>query len=253
MRPRIIPVLLYKNGGVYKTVKFKDGVYIGDPINTIRLFNEMEVDEIIVLDIGATRNNIGPDFEFIKDFASEAFMPLCYGGGITNIEEIRAIFSIGVEKIALNNRLLKDIEIVQKITKEYGSQSIVGAIDVKNSLLGKPKVYNYITNKTLNMNPVKYACELQNSGIGELFVNSVDNDGVMKGIDVDLIEQLEKKVSIPLIACGGAGNLYDLKQAIDAGASAAAAGSFFVFHGKQKGVLINYPEQSELEDMFGKL
>lgn len=253
MRARIIPVLLIRDGGLYKTINFKDGVYIGDPINAIRLFNDMEVDEIIVLDISATRLRRGPDFDLIRSIASEAFMPFCYGGGITEIDEIREIFNIGVEKIVINHSALGDPEILSKSASEFGSQSIVGSLDISTTLFNKPTVYDYVRGKQSGINPVQYVQQMEDAGVGELFINSVENDGVMKGYDLDLINKLCGAVSIPAIVCGGAGSLDDMKDALDAGADAVAAGSIFVFQGKQKGVLINYPSQVVLEEKFGPL
>ncbi|MBU0675975.1 MAG: AglZ/HisF2 family acetamidino modification protein [Proteobacteria bacterium] len=252
MRPRIIPVLLVQDGGLYKTVNFRNGNYLGDPINAIRLFNEMEVDEIIVLDISATREGRGPDLGFIEDIASEAFMPFCYGGGISNINQVRRIFQVGVEKVAMNRSLLEGNRLIAECADEFGSQSIVGAIDIKTTLLGKEKVYDYIKGKTVQVTIEDHINGLENDGAGEIFLNFVDNDGGMKGYNLKLIERISKMISLPLIVCGGAGNLVHMHEAIQAGADAAAAGSLFVYKGKQRGVLINYPSQLELEAILGR-
>lgn len=247
MRPRIIPVLLVQNGGLYKTVNFKSGTYLGDPINAIRLFNDMEVDEIIVLDISATRDGRGPDISLIAEIASEAFMPFCYGGGISKIDQVKAIFQVGVEKVALNNSPLSGSKLIEQCAAEFGSQSIIGAVDVKKTLFGKEKPYDHIRGKTVEQSVEDYVRILEHDGVGEIFLNMVDDDGSMKGYNNKLIQTVSRLLSVPLIVCGGAGSLLHMKEAIQAGADAAAAGSLFVYKGKQKGVLINYPSQTELD------
>jgi len=252
MRPRIIPVLLVQNGGLYKTVNFKNGTYLGDPINAIRLFNEMEVDEIIVLDISASRNGKGPNLEFIAEIASEAFIPFCYGGGINNIEQARAIFNIGVEKVALNSNPLAGGRLIEKCAEEFGRQSIVGAVDIKVMLFGVGKLYDHVHCGTLQRDIEQYIIGLESDGAGEIFVNFVGSDGKMNGYNLQLIRRLSQIVSVPLVVCGGAGSILHMKAAIEAGADAAAAGSLFVYKGKQKGVLINYPTQEKLREIFGE-
>ena len=250
MRPRIIPVLLIKEGGLYKPVKFKDGVYVGDPINAIRLFNHLEVDEIVVLDISATRVGRGPEFDLIQEIASEAFMPFCYGGGVTCIDHVRKVFRLGVEKVAINHVSLSDFGLLRQASEEFGVQSVVAAMDVKRGLLSEPKIYDYKIAKVTAYAPVEYAKLLEANGAGELLVNSVNRDGVMSGYDLPLVREISTAVSIPIIACGGAGSLQDMKDVVESGADAAAAGSLFVFKSKTKGVLINYPRQSQLSELF---
>ena len=247
-RTRVIPVLLIHKGGVYKTTQFKRHVYIGDPINAIRLFNDMEVDEIAILDIDASREKCSPDFKMIKELASEAFMPFAYGGGITSVKQAHSLLNCGIEKIIINNYLHSDPHIISKCASEIGSQSVVVSIDVKKQLLGSEKVYVYVSKKTIVQTPVDFAEEAEFMGAGELLINSVDLDGTMSGMDIGLIKSITDKVNIPVIACGGAGTLEHLRAAEQNGASAIAAGSMFVFHGRQRGVLINYPNEKQLQE-----
>jgi imidazole glycerol-phosphate synthase subunit HisF len=251
MRARVIPTLLVDHGGLVKTVKFKDQTYIGDPINAVRLFNDMEVDEIIVMDISATRSKRKPDTAFIHEFASESFMPFCYGGGVSSIEQMSELFNQGAEKVALNNILLHDRSLVGEAVKAFGSQSVVGCLDVKKDFMGRRRVYDYATKKGVPMSPETYAKQMEEEGVGEIFVYAVDRDGMMTGYDLDLIRKVCAGVNVPVIACGGAGTIRDLVEAKEAGAAAVAAGSMFVYQGKQKGVLINYPTQKELDSAFG--
>lgn len=244
---RIIPCLLINNRGLYKTVKFKDPVYVGDPANALKIFNEKEVDELVILDITASKEKKKPNFKLLNELASECFMPLCYGGGITELDEIKALFNLGIEKISLNTITFSKPELITEAAKIYGSQSIVASLDVKKSLLGKYQVY--INSGTINTkkDPVEYAQYLYNLGAGEIFLNSIDRDGTMSGYDVDLIKKVSESVPVPLIACGGAGQIDDFSKAINlGGASAVSAGSFFVFHGKHRAVLITYPTKDEL-------
>lgn len=246
---RIIPCLLIHKQGLVKTIKFKNPVYVGDPLNAIRLFNEKEVDELIVLDIDASRENKEPNYNFIEDIASECFMPLCYGGGIKTIDQIRKIFSLGVEKVSLSSAALENPKLIIEASKIFGKQSIVVVIDVKKSILGKPLVYTYNGTKNNKKDAVVWAKEAQDLlGAGEIVINSIDQDGMMKGYDIELISKITKQIDTPVIALGGAGSLNDIKDVIHkADASAAAAGSLFVFTGIHKAVLINYPKRKEIE------
>ena len=251
IRPRIIPVLLLNNDGLVKTIKFKSPKYIGDPLNAVKIFNEKEVDEISILDISSNLNFQGPNFKIIEEIASECFMPLMYGGGISTLDHINKLFAIGVEKISLNSILHSKPEIVIEAAKQYGTQSIIASIDVKKNFFGK---YEVITNSgTLNSkhDPVIFAIHMQNIGVGEIFLNSIDRDGLMNGYDLDLILSITSKIDIPLIACGGARNLDDMKKALSIGkASAVAAGSMFIYHGKHNAVLINYPNQKDIKNLY---
>jgi cyclase len=225
--------------------------YVGDPLNAIKIFNEKEVDELIFLDIDASKEKKEPNFQLIEDFASECFMPVCYGGGITNIEQIKKIFSLGIEKISLNISAITDEKLIQEAVAIFGSQSIVATVDIKKSFMGKYQIYNHVSKKSLKIPFLDYIKNLENLGIGEILINSVDLDGTKKGYDTDLLKQIVSHVKIPVTACGGAGALEDFKRAKEmANVSAVAAGSFFVFHGRHNAVLITYPKYEALEKLF---
>lgn len=250
LQNRLIPSLLLKNNGFVKTTKFKNPIYIGDPINTLKIFNTKEVDEIMVLDIEATRLNRNPNYDLIEQFASECFIPLCYGGGIKNIEQASILFKLGVEKISVQTSALEDLGLIRKLSERFGSQSIIVSIDIKKDWLNRPQVYIASKNKNTNLNWISYAKQAVEAGAGEILLNSVDNDGTLKGPDLNLIKILSSEISTPLIAQGGISCLSDVKAAVDSGASAVAAGSFFVFYGPHRAVLITYPEYKELVSLF---
>lgn len=249
-RIRVIPVLLIHKGGLIKSVKFKNYKYVGDPINAVKIFNEKEIDEIVVLDIDATRENRPPNFEKIKEIASEAFIPLAYGGGISTIDEIKKLFYLGVEKIILNNASVNNPALVTTAAGIVGSQSVVVSIDVKKNIFGKYKVF--IKNGTQNTkaDPVIFARQMQQAGAGEIMLNSIDRDGTYQGYDLDLINNVSNQLQIPLIACGGATEVNEFYTAVKNGASAVAAGSIFVFQRPHQAVLISYPSQNELKELF---
>ena len=249
-RPRVIPVLLLRNKGLVKTIKFKDPTYIGDPINAIRIFNEKEVDEMIFLDILASKEGKQPNLDLLKDIAGECFMPLCYGGGVNNVELIREILNVGVEKVAINTQAIIQPDLISKASKAFGRSTIVVSIDVKKGLFGNYRVYINGGLEKTKYDPVELACEMEGLGAGELLINSIDNDGEMQGYDLTLISKVARSVNIPVIAAGGAGSLLHLKDAISVNASAVAAGSLFVFHGKHRAVLINYPSMTELKTVY---
>jgi imidazole glycerol-phosphate synthase subunit HisF len=246
-RIRVIPVLLLHDGGLVKSLKFKDYKYVGDPVNAVKIFNEKEVDEIILLDVSATVEKRKPGLAHIKEIASEAFMPLGYGGGITTLEEIKELIASGVEKVVLNNAAFETPQLVTEAARYAGSQSVVVSIDVKKNLWGKYKVYTKNAKKNTGKDPVEFAKEMEAAGAGELFINAVDADGTFEGYDLSLIETISKAVNIPVIACGGAATVDDFKKAVDKGASAVAAGSMFVFQRPHRAVLISYPSQQELK------
>ena len=253
-RVRVIPVLLIHKGGLVKSVKFKNYKYVGDPINAVKIFNEKEVDEIIVLDIGATHEKRSPDFEKIKEIAGEAFIPLAYGGGISSINEIQKLFYLGIEKIILNNAVIKNPSLVTSAAKLVGSQSVVVSIDVKKNLLGKYTVYAKNGSENSNCDPVSFARQMQEAGAGEIMLNSIDRDGTYQGYDFSLIKHVSGQLSIPLIACGGSKDIDGFYTAVQNGASAVAAGSMFVFQRPHQAVLISYPSQDELKaKVFAKL
>lgn len=250
MKARVIPVLLINDGGLVKSIGFDNYNYLGDPMNTVRLFNEMEVDELSVLDISASKESRGPDFDMIEDLVSNAFMPISYGGGITSIDDVKKLFFLGVEKVVVNNFLLLDRSFVKELVPLHGKQSIVGGVDVKRGLLGGYKVYNHVSNSNLKIDVVQHVKTLEEAGVGEIFINDVSQDGNMDGYDLRLIELLHDQVSVPIIFCGGASCLEDIRIAIRSGADAAAAGSLFVYKGRTKGILINYPSQKELHELL---
>ena len=240
--PRITPCLLIHNKGLVKTVKFKDFKYIGDPINAVKIFNEKEVDELIVLDIDATVENREPDYKMIENLANECRMPLCYGGGIKTASQAQRILSLGVEKIAISSAVFINPNLVKEISTEAGSQSVVVVFDVKRKLFGGYDVYTHNAKNKIKLDFLDLIQRVQNLGGGEVVINSIDNDGVMKGYDIELIEKIKNMLDIPMTVLGGAGELKDISQVIDKfGIIGCAAGSLFVFKGKYKAVLINYP------------
>jgi len=253
LKHRVIPVLLIKNNGLVKTVNFKKEKYVGDPINAIKIFNEKEVDELVLLDISASKNLSGPNYRKIEEVVSECFMPLCYGGGVTNINEFGDVLSIGVEKVSLNHGILEDTRLISEAADKFGVQSVVVSIDIKKNLFGKYKVFSHCKGKISQYDPLEFAATIENAGAGEILLNVVDRDGLMQGYDVQIIRDIADKVNVPLIACGGAGKIEDIVECIQDGkASAAAAGSMFVFHGKHKAVLISYPNYKELEERLNR-
>lgn len=248
-RLRVIPILLLKGSGLYKTVKFNNPKYIGDPINAVKIFNDKEVDELCFLDITATLEKREPNFKVISEIASECFMPLSYGGGIRTMEHAQQLFKIGVEKVIINSGSYHDPNLIKTITTHFGNQSVIGCMDVKKSFFGKTEVYISSGKKNTGKDPFVFAQELQQMGAGELMVNSIDRDGTLQGYDIELINRISEKVDIPVIACGGASGVNDIARVLKRGkASAAGAGSIFVFHGKHKAVLINYPKRQEILD-----
>lgn len=244
--PRIIPCLLVHNKGLVKTIKFKDPKYVGDPINAVKIFNEKEADELMVLDIDATRENREPDYKMIENLARECRMPLCYGGGIKTAEQAQRIFNLGVEKIAISSIAIENQKVIKEIASQVGNQSVVVVLDVKKKLFGGYDVYtNNGKNKT-KVDLMKFVEEIQELGIGEIVLNSIDHDGEMKGYDFNLIEMLRPLIHVPLTVLGGAGSLDDVGQLIKKyGIIGASAGSLFVFKGKYRAVLISYPNEDE--------
>lgn len=247
-RIRIIPVLLIHKGGLVKSVKFKNYTYVGDPLNAVKIFNEKEIDEIVILDIDASREKRGPNMQQIREITGEAFIPLAYGGGITSIDEIKQLFYEGVEKIILNNSAVKNPQLVTTAANLVGSQSVVVSIDVKKNLFGKYLVYTHNAKVNTNEDPVNFARRMQERGAGEIFLNSIDRDGTYKGYDTELVQKVASALKIPLIACGGAADVSDFYSAAAQGASAVAAGSMFVFQRTHRAVLISYPSQQELKE-----
>ncbi len=247
-RIRIIPILLIKNGGLVKSVKFKNHKYVGDPINTVKIFNEKEVDEIAVLDIDATPHQKKPNLEQIREIAGEAFMPMAYGGGITNLDQIKEILHAGIEKVVINSSAIHQPALIQEAARQFGNQSIIASIDVKKNWLGKYQVYSHCGQKNTKLSPVAWAKQLEALGAGEILLNAIDRDGTYSGYDLELIKSVAHNIDIPLVACSGASGVDDFLSTVKSGgASAVAAGSMFVFHGPHKAVLISYPDQDTLK------
>ena len=249
-RPRVIPVLLIKGNGLVKTVGFKSPKYIGDPINAVRIFNELESDEIIFLDITASVDGRTISTDLVKNIGDEAFMPFAVGGGIRELVQVREIISAGAEKVVINTSFPKNYKLVSEIAEVYGCQSVIVSIDTKKNIFGKYKVYTHGGMKSTKLGPVEHAINAEDHGAGEIFINSISKDGITTGYDYDIIAAVSDAVTIPVIACGGAGHYDHFKMAINSGASAVAAGSMFVYHGPRNAVLINYPDKDELLKLF---
>ena len=253
-RLRVIPVLLLQEGELVKSVRFRDHQYVGDPINAVRIFNEKEVDEIIILDISATKAKREPNLNQIAELAGEAFMPFAYGGGVTSLEQASEIFYQGAEKVILNASALQNSDLITQIARRFGSQSVVVSIDVAKPLLGRPKVYGDRGTQKTKWDPVAFAKHVEECGAGEVMLTSIDRDGTFKGYDTPLVSTVANALSIPLIACGGASSLKDFQQAASGGAAAVSAGSFFVFQMPHRAVLISYPDQADLKtQVFSRL
>lgn len=254
LRSRIVPCLLVRNKGLVKTVQFKDSKYVGDPINAVKIFNEKEVDELIVLDIDATKEKRPPNFKMIQDLAVECRMPLCYGGGIKTVDQAKEIIKLGAEKIAVSSIIFENRDRVREIAEAVGVQSVIAVLDVKKKgLFSKYQVYTNNGTKLTGKDPVTVAKELEALGVGEVVINSIDNDGMMKGYDLKLIELIREVINLPLTVLGGAGKIEDIKELIKKyKVIGAAAGSLFVFKGKYKAVLINYPNRDEVKEINGQ-
>lgn len=250
LKKRVIPALLLRDSGLVKTRQFKSSKYIGDPINAIRIFNEKEVDELMVLNISATKEGKEPDYELIEQIAGECFMPLCYGGGVRTVAHARRLFSIGIEKVCIQTAAIEDLSLIRDIAERFGSQSVVVSVDIKKNWRSKYKLYSAANGVTLKQSWNEFMSNAIMAGAGEILINAVDRDGMMEGMDLALIKEASSEITVPLIALGGVGCLSDIKDAVDAGASAVAAGSYFVFHGQNRAVLITYPTYKELELLF---
>jgi imidazole glycerol-phosphate synthase subunit HisF len=247
-RARVIPCLLIRGDGLVKTRRFKDPVYVGDPVNAIRIFSEKEVDEIVLLDIDASREGREPNYELISEMAGEAFMPVAYGGGIRNLDQVRRLIRAGIEKVVINTVATESTEVIRAASEVFGNQAVVGAVDVKRTLLGGYRVVVKSASVEIKIGLEEHVQSLVAAGAGEIFLNSVDRDGMMGGYDLQLVRSVTQSVDVPVIACGGAGTVEHLSQGVrEGGASAVAAGSMFVFHGKHRAVLINYPKHFHLQ------
>jgi imidazole glycerol-phosphate synthase subunit HisF len=249
-RPRVIPILLLKGQGLVKSVKFKDYRYIGDPINAVKIFNDLKADELVFLDILASKEKRSISLDFVRNVGDEANMPFAVGGGIRSIQNIKEIINAGAEKVIINSYAVENPNFIRKAADIFGSSTIVVSVDIKKKFLGKQQVYTLGGTKATGINPIAFALQMQEQGAGEIIINSIENDGMMQGYDLELIEKVSKTVDIPVVAAGGAGQLSDFTQAIQHYASAVSAGSWFVYHGARRAVLINYPDTNELATTF---
>ena len=248
---RLIPCLLMSNGALVKTVRFKNPTYVGDPVNAVRIFNQKEVDELILLDIEATTYKRGIDYETLEKVVSECFMPICYGGGVNTLEDMRRLFSLGVEKISLGAAAFENSDLIRQASAEFGNQAIVVTLDVRKGLLGGYSVRTHQGKEDRWINPVEAARNMEKLGAGEILLNSIDRDGTWSGFDLKLIREVTHAIGLPVIACGGAGSLHDVRLAVsEGGASAVAIGSMAVFQGKDLGVLIKFPTRKDQEAVF---
>ena len=250
LKNRVIPVLLLSGDRLIKTLRFKDPKYVGDPINAIRIFNDKEVDELIVLDVMASKSRREPNYALIEKFAGECFMPLAYGGGIRSVEQARQLFSMGIEKVCVQTSIIDNPRLISELSEKFGSQSVVVSLDVKRNWCGKRKYYSFSKRSYIDGDWQMILKKFVQLGAGEILLNSVDKDGTLSGPDLKLISDAAQSIEVPLIALGGIATLGDIKNVINAGASAAAAGSFFVFHGPHRAVLITYPNYKELEKLL---
>ena len=247
-RTRVVPVLLLKGRSLFKTTAFAKRVYIGDPINAVKIFNDKGVDELVILDIGASKEGKAPDLGFLKEFSEECFIPLCYGGGVSTVPQAEAILKVGVEKVAINTAALDRPDLIREAAASCGAQSIVGAMDIKRGLFGGAKVARTSPSvKATGLDPVAWARQLEDLGAGEILVNSVDRDGTGKGYDLEVLHSVAHAVGVPVIASGGAGSVEHFSEAVKTGVAAVAAGQMFVFHGRHRAVLINYPAAQTLD------
>ena len=246
-----MPCLLMSNGALVKTVKFKNPTYVGDPVNAVRIFNQKEVDELILLDIEATTHNRGIDYETLEKVVSECFMPICYGGGVNTLEDMRRLFNLGIEKVSLGNAAFENPDLIRQAAAEFGNQAIVVSIDAKKGLLGGYSVRTQQGAKDTKMIPIAAAKYVEELGAGEILLYSIDRDGTWSGFDLKLVQDVVNAVRLPVVASGGAGSLDDIKCAVEqAGASAVAIGSMAVFQGKDLGVLIKFPSRKDQDAIF---
>lgn len=251
LRPRIIPSLLIQDNGLVKTVNFKNPKYVGDPINAVKIFNEKAVDELTIFDIDSTVKNLQPNYSLIERIANQSRMPLCYGGGVKTVEQAQRIFGLGIEKIALSSSALQKPQLIAEIADRVGTQSVIVVLDVKKKLFGGYEVYTHNGKKSTGINPFEFIEKAQRFGAGEIIVNSIDQDGVMKGYDHLLIGKAREKTTLPMTVLGGAGSLEDIRAIIGKHKIiGVAAGSLFVFKGIYKAVLINYPKKEEKDKLY---
>lgn len=248
---RVMPCLLMDRGALVKTVQFKNPVYVGDPVNAVRIFNQKEVDELLLIDIAATTEKRGIDFETLEKVVTECFMPICYGGGVDNLADMRQLYHLGIEKISLSSAAIKRPALVREAADEFGSQAVVVTLDVKKNLFGKYTVRTHQGKIDTKRSAIDVARDMESAGAGEILLYSIDRDGTWSGFDLSLIRDISHAVGIPVIACGGAGEMSHLRAAVnEAGASAVAIGSMAVFQAKDLGVLIKFPTRQQQEKTF---
>lgn len=252
LRSRVIPCLLLRGEGLVKTTRFRSPMYVGDPINAIKIFNEKEVDELVVLDIEASKANREPNYKKIAEIASECFMPLCYGGGIRDIVHADRVFAAGIEKICLQTGAYERLGLIEQIATKYGSSSVVVSIDLKKHWMGGYRIFSAAKRTQLPKNWQTFLQSAVDAGAGEIFLNSVDRDGTMTGMDLSMINEATALASVPFIACGGVGSREDIREGVLAGASAVGAGAYFVYQGPHRAVLISYPKYNELAELLGE-
>lgn len=251
LRTRVIPALLLRNESLVKTIRFGEFTYVGDPCNTVRIFNELEVDELAFLDITATNEGRSPNLRVLAQIANECFMPLSYGGGIRTLADAKAVFDIGFEKITVNSYAMENPQFISELAGHYGSQAVIASIDVKKSIWGRYQVRTHAGKQSSGRQPVEWATELESRGAGEILLTSIDREGTWDGFDLELIKSVTDAVNIPVIAHGGAGTLEHIGKAVkEAGASAVALGSMVVFQKKGMGVLVNFPDKAQLKKMI---
>ncbi len=244
-------MLLLREESLVKTTQFRNFVYVGDPANTVRIFNELEVDELLFLDIQASKKKRGPDLQMLRDIADECFMPLGYGGGIKGLDEAKAIFDIGIEKIAINTQAFENPLLIEQLAQQYGSQAVIVSIDYKYNIFGNPRVKIFGGTKNTDLHPIEWAREVEQRGAGEILLTAMNCEGTWSGFDQELIKKVTNQVSIPVIAHGGAGTVDHIQKVVkEADAAAVGLGSMVVFQKKGMGVLVNFPEKQELKDIL---
>lgn len=251
--PRVIPALTIIEDGLYRTKRFKKPSYVGDPLNAVRIFNEKEVDELIVLDITPVHRWQEGRLRLLEEMAAEAFMPMALGGNISSVEHVERAFEMGYDKVVINSASIRNIELIEKLAGRFGGQSIVISIDVSNKMFRGCGVYSDLGRKSAGIDPVDHALRCERAGVGEIIIRSIDHDGLMNGFDLELIARVSAAVSVPVVAAGGAGSMEDFGLALRAGAHAVSAGSMFVYYGPHRAVLINYPSLSDIKKVLGSI
>jgi len=249
MSVRVIPILTLIENGLYRTINFKNPRYIGDPLNAIKIFNDKAVDELVIMDIAPFKPITNERIEYLAGLSSRAFMPVAYGGNINDIVTARKIFRSGFEKIVINSAFFKNPNLIKEISNEFGVQAVVVSIDVNKNIFGKESIYINKGQEKISMSPIEAVKLAEDNGAGEIYIRSISHDGKMEGYSTDLIRKISDAITVPIVAVGGAGTIDHMKDAISAGAHAVAAGSMFVFQGSRRGILINYPDRSELNKL----